>query len=78
MSFVSVDLPEPDGPTIPITSRAAIDRDTLHNASVASGRYRIVTLRNSIAPRGGGRVTRLSGVSSGGALRISPRRLTDT
>ena len=62
MSFVSVDLPEPDGPTIPITSPATIDRDTLRNASAASGRYRIVTLRNSIAPRGGGKVTRLSGV----------------
>jgi hypothetical protein len=35
--LVSVDLPEPDGPTTPITSPGAIDSETLRSASGASG-----------------------------------------
>ena len=34
----SVDLPEPEGPTKPITSPAPIDSETFFSASAASGR----------------------------------------
>ena len=36
-SFVSVDLPEPDGPTMPITSPGAISIDTFFKTSGSSG-----------------------------------------